>query len=127
METSSLASAKNHSSREFKVLLLLIRVNLTQYWRKLKAIRSQSLLMSSLTVLFLCGYIISAFFLFYKGIGFVGKFPGFGNLLFERYYFAVRNLFILLLFSNIIISYTNFFKNRERNFFYISQFIRKRF
>ncbi len=117
MDTSSLVSAKNHSSKEFKVLLLLIKVNLTQYWRKLQAIRTQSLLMSSLTVLFLIGYIISAFFLFYKGIGFVGKFPGFGNLLIERLLFLLfAILFILLLFSNIIISYTNFFKNREAQF-----------
>jgi len=117
METSSFVSAKNHSLREFKFLSLLIRVNLTQYWRKLNTIRTQSILMSGLTMLFLIGYIISAFFLFYKGIGFVGRFPGFGILLIERLLFLLfAILFILLLFSNIIISYSNFFKNREAQF-----------
>lgn len=102
---------------ELKCLQLLIKVNALQYFRKIKAVKDQSIFMTGLTALFLIGYVIAAFALFYKGLGFVGKFPGFGNLLVERLLFLMfAILFILLFFSNFIISYTNMFKNREAQF-----------
>jgi ABC-2 type transport system permease protein len=98
-------------------LLLLIRVNLLQSWRKLKSVRQQSRLLSSLIGFFVIGYLGLAFFMFRLGLKFLGAFPGLGTLLIERLLFLLfAFLFVLLLFSNLVISYTNLFRNRETNF-----------
>ncbi len=58
-----------------------------------------------------------AFWLFYQGLQFIGRFPGLGAVLTERLlYLLFAFLFILLLLSNLIISYTNLFRNRESAF-----------
>jgi len=93
---------------------LLIRVNALQAWRRVKAVREQSRLLSSLIGLFVLGYVALAFWLFCNGLRFVAKFPGFGPLLVDRLMFLLfAFLFVLLLFSNLVISYTNLFRNRE--------------
>ena len=98
-------------------LLLLIRVNLLQSWRKLKSVREQSRLLSSLIGFFIVGYLAIAFLMFRLGLKFLGAFPGLGTLLIERLLFLLfAFLFVLLLFSNLVISYTNLFRNRETNF-----------
>ena len=98
-------------------LRLLVRVNLLQAVRKLFALREQSKLLSGLIFLFVGGYIALAFWLFQKGLKFAGTFPGLGGLLVERLMFLLfAILFVLLLFSNIIIAYTNLFRNRETVF-----------
>lgn len=114
---NTLLKGANDSARELKFVFLLIKTNLLQSWRKIKTLRKQSFLLTSVTALFLIGYIFFSFMLFYKGLSFVGKFPGFGMLLIERLlYLMFAILFVLLLFSNLIISYTNLFKNRESLF-----------
>ncbi len=96
---------------------LLVRVNLLQAWRRAKSIREQSRLLSCLIVVFIVGYVILAFWLFRKGLEFVGTFPGLGTLLIERLMFLLfAFLFVLLLFSNLVISFTNLFRNRETTF-----------
>ena len=103
--------------REPGLLALLIRVNALQTWRRLAAIRHESRLLSSLTGLFLLGYAAMAFWLFRLGLRFIGAFPGLGELLVERLiYLLFAFLFVLLLFSNLVISYTNLFRNRETIF-----------
>ncbi|MEO5803329.1 MAG: hypothetical protein ABIR24_07340 [Verrucomicrobiota bacterium] len=98
-------------------LLLLVRVNLLQSWRKLKSVREQSRLLSSLIAFFIVGYFVLAFWLFQKGLNFLNAFPGLGQMLTERLMFLLfACLLMLLLFSNLVISYTNFFRNRETNF-----------
>jgi hypothetical protein len=98
-------------------LLLLIRVNLLQTWRKLKSVREQSRLLSSLIGFFIIGYLGIAFWMFRLGLRFLGAFPGLGTLLIERLLFLLfAFLFVLLLFSNLVISYTNLFRNRETNY-----------
>lgn len=98
-------------------LPLLLRVNLLQGWRRLRDIRRQSKLLSSLILLFVGGYAILAFWLFGMGLRFVGSFPGLGFLLVERLMFLLfAFLFVLLVFSNLVISYSNFFRNRETAF-----------
>lgn len=98
-------------------LLLLIQVNLRQTWRKLNSVRRQSRLLSTLISFFILGYFAIAFWLFWLGLNFLSAFPGLGTLLIERLLFLLfAFLFILLLFSNLVISYTNFFRNRETNF-----------
>ncbi len=98
-------------------LALLIRVNALQAWRRVVAVREQSRLLSSLIGLFLIGYALLSFWLFQIGLKFVGKFPGLGSVLTERMMFLLfAFLFVLLLLSNLIISYTNLFRNRETAF-----------
>jgi ABC-2 type transport system permease protein len=98
-------------------LLLLIRVNLLQSWRKIKSVRAQSRLLSSLIGFFVFGYLLLAFWMFRLGLRFLGAFPGLGQMLTERLMFLLfAFLLVLLLFSNLVISYTNFFRNRETNF-----------
>jgi len=98
-------------------LELLVRVNALQAWRRVKAVRKQSRLLSSLIGFFVIGYVTLAFWLFCNGLRFVAKFPGFGPLLVDRLMFLLfAFLFVLLLFSNLVISYTNLFRNQEAAF-----------
>ena len=96
---------------------LLLRVNLLQAWRRLLAVREQSLLLTLLIGAFVAGYVWLSFLLFYKGLKFVRIFPGLGELMIERLLFLLfAFLFLLLLFSNLVINYTNLFRNRETSF-----------
>jgi ABC-2 type transport system permease protein len=98
-------------------LLLLLRVNAIHSWRRLLSIREQSRLLSSIITIFVLGYLVLAFELFYHGMRFVAKFPGLGAVLTERLLYTLfAFLFALLLLSNLIISYTNLFRNRETAF-----------
>lgn len=96
---------------------LLARVNALQAWRKLKSIRSNSALLAACIGLFVVGYQCVSFFLFQHGLRFLNNFPALGEILIERlFYLLFAFLFILLLFSNIVIGYANFFRNRETSF-----------
>lgn len=98
-------------------LLLLLRVNALQTWRRLKSLRRQSGLLTSVIALFVAGYFVLAFGLFYMGLRFLGTFPGLGELLVERLlYLLFAFLFAMLLLSNLVIGYTNLFRNRETAF-----------
>jgi ABC-2 type transport system permease protein len=98
-------------------LLLLLRVNALQAWRRLKSIRHQSRLLTGLITSFMAGYWILSFWLFYQALRFVAAFPGLGTVLTERLlYLLFAFLFVLLLLSNMVISYTNLFRNREASF-----------
>ncbi len=98
-------------------LWLLLRVNLTQGWRRLLALRERSRLMVSVIAVFVCGYLVLAFFLFQRGLQFVSEFPGLGVVLTERLlYLLFAFLFGLLLLSSLVLCYSNFFRNRETLF-----------
>ena len=98
-------------------LLLLVRVNALQSWRRLLAVREQSRLLTAVIGLFIVGYLAVSFGLFYHGLKFIAKFPGLGAVLTERLlYVLFAFLFALLLLSNLVISYTNLFRNRETVF-----------
>src|ERR1043166_3402665 len=98
-------------------LLLLVRVNILSAWRKLKGVRQQSSLLTGVISVFIGSYLVVAFWLFHVGLRFIAKFPGLGTLLMERLlYLLFAFLFILLLISNLVISYTNLFRNRETTF-----------
>ena len=91
-----------------------MRVNALQSWRRLLAVRDQSRLLTGTITLFVTGYLFISFALFYHGLKFIAKFPGLGAVLTERLlYVLFAFLFALLLLSNLIISYTNLFRNRE--------------
>jgi ABC-2 type transport system permease protein len=103
-----------NGARTTPALLLLIKVNCVQSWRRLLAVRTQSRLLTLVIAAFIVGYLGISFWLFRFGLGFVGSFPGFGPLLIERMLFMLfAFLFILLIFSNLVIGYTNLFRNRE--------------
>ncbi len=98
-------------------LRLLLRVNALSAWRRLRSLRQQSKLLVLVIGGFLVGYLTLAFTLFQAGLGFIGHFPGLGSLLEERLmYLLFAFLFGLLLLSNLVISYTNLFRNRETEF-----------
>ncbi len=98
-------------------LWLLLRVNLLQSGRKLLTLRQQSKLLSALILCFLAGYAAISFGLFYRGLQFADQFPGLGEVLVERMMFLMfASLFALLLLSNLVIGYTNLFRNRETTF-----------
>ena len=98
-------------------LLLLIRVNLLTLWRRLKSVGEQSRLLTTVTFLFVASYLVLAYWLFYVGLRFIARFPGLGTPLTERLMFLLfAFLFVLLLISNLIISYSNLFRNRETSF-----------
>ncbi len=94
--------------------LLLVKVNTLQAWRRLKAVRHQSRLLVSLIFGFIAGYALLTYLLFQKAFRFLNAFPGLGGALIERLlYLLFALLFVLLLVSNVVVSYTNLFRNRE--------------
>ena len=98
-------------------LLLLLRVNMLHSWRRLLATREQSRLLTSLIGSFIVGYLGLSFWLFYHALKFIAKFPGLGAVLTERLLYTLfAFLFALLLLSNLVISYSNLFRNRETAF-----------
>jgi len=98
-------------------LRLLLDVAVRSAWRRLLALREQSWLLVALITTFLAGYVVLAFTLFYGGLRFLSRFPGLGGLLVERLlYLLFAFLFALLLLSNLVIGYTNLFRNRETAF-----------
>ena len=109
------SAEQNEQSLGF--LSLLIRVNCLQAGRRLKSVVRQSRLLATLIAAFILGYALISFWLFHKGLKFVEQFPGLGPLLTERLLFLLfAFLFVLLLFSSLVICYTNFFRNRETAF-----------
>ena len=98
-------------------LILLLRVHLAQAARRFKEASSRSGFLSVLIVGFLLFYPLLAAGMFYGGLRYVSKFPGLGDLLIERLVFLLfAFLFMLLLFSNVVVGYTNMFKNEESRF-----------
>ena len=100
-------------------LLLLLRVNLTHSWRRLKSAHKTSGVMALAVALFVVGYQALSFLLFCKGFKFVNNFPALGAMLLERLFFLLfAFLLVLLLFSNLVIGYGNFFRNRETQYLF---------
>ena len=98
-------------------LLILLRTHAIHSWRRLVAVREQSRLLTGIIGFFVAGYLVLAFELFYHGMKFIAKFPGLGAVLTERLLYTLfAFLFALLLLSNLIIAYTNLFRNRETAF-----------
>jgi ABC-2 type transport system permease protein len=99
------------------LLPLLMRVNAAQAWRRLKSVRKQSRLLTGIIVTFMAGYWGLSFWLFYLALSFLASFFGLGTVLTERLmYLLFAFLFVLLLLSNVVINYTNLFRNRESTF-----------
>src|SRR5262245_25833433 len=112
-----MADSANQAMLAPAPLSLLLRVNLLSSWRRLKGVRQQSRLLTAVISTFIASYLVLAFWLFLVGLRFIARFPGFGTFLMERLLFLLfAFLFMLLLISNLVISYTNLFRNRETSF-----------
>lgn len=99
------------------VLPLLIQTAWRSAWRRLLSLKEQSWFLLGLIGVFLVGYLALSFSLFFGGLRFIGRFPGLGGLLVERLLFLLfAFLFGLLLISNLVVAYTNLFRNRETAF-----------
>jgi ABC-2 type transport system permease protein len=104
-------------SKDVPHFRLLLQVNGLSLWRRLLSVRQKSKFLVGLITAFLLGYAALAYLLFYNGLRFLSRFPGLGSLLVERLLFLLfACLFGLLLISNLIISYSNLFRNREASF-----------
>lgn len=96
---------------------LVLQANLRSMGRRFVSLWRHSWLMVGLVTAFLGGYVVLAFGLFYQGLRFLARFPGLGGALVERLIFLLfAFLFGLLLISNLVISYSNLFRNRETTF-----------
>ena len=96
---------------------LLLHVNALSAWRRLLSVREKSKFLVGLISAVLVGYAALAYVLFFQGLLFISRFPGLGGLLVERLLFLLfACLFGLLLISNLVISYSNLFRNREASF-----------
>ena len=96
-------------------LRLLLQVNLRQLLRRFQSTAVQSPLWVIMVVICTGGYLALSFWLFYRGLRFVETFPGLGALLTERLLFILfAFLFILLLLSSLVISYSDL-ANLTRN------------
>ena len=106
-----------NSARVVPPLWLLVRISSLQGWRRLKSIQSTSAPMAVTIALFFVAYVSISFVLFHRGLQFLNNFPALGSLLTERLFFLLFVfLLVLLLFSNLVIGYSNFFRNRETSF-----------
>lgn len=110
-------NAETLSGKPVWPVLLLARVNLLQAWRRMKSLKHNSRLLTLSIAVFVVGYLVVSFLLFHLGLRFLNTFPALGALLTERLLFLLfAFLLVLLLFSNLVISYGNLFRNRETFF-----------
>ncbi len=97
-----------------KFFRLLIGVYASMARRRLGAVRKRSRLMMAVIGMFVLGYWVCGYLLFRGGFAFLTKFPGLGGLLMDRMmYVFFAFLFLMLIFSNMIIGYSTLFKNPE--------------
>ena len=111
------ASTPSKQAASVAPFRLLLHINALSMGRKVMMLREKSRLWVGVIGLFLVGYAVMAYGLFFQGLRFLSRFPGLGGLLVERLLFLLfACLFGLLLLSNLVISYSNFFRNRESEF-----------
>ncbi len=97
--------------------MLVARANALGAWRRLGSIGGRSRLTAVAGAAFVAGYGLIAYAIFHLGLRFVMRFPGLGSLLVERLLFLLfAFLMVLLLLSNVVIAYSNLFRNREASF-----------
>lgn len=96
---------------------ILARTHAALGWRRLRDAAGRSRLLTAVIGVFFAGYVAVSFLLFHRALEFVGRFPGLGPMLTERMlYLLFAFLLGLLLVSNLVIAYSNLFKNRETQF-----------
>lgn len=82
--------------------------------RSVQALRDQSRLMMAVIGIFVVGYWVAAYLLFYSGFGYLLRVPALGEVLMDRMlYLFFAFLLVMLFFSNIVIGYSTVFKSPE--------------
>ena len=93
---------------------LLAEVNVRIMRRNLLALRDQSYLMVSVISLFVLGYWVAGYSVFYMGFVRLAQVPGLQAIVLDRMlYLFFAFLFLMLMFSNMIIGYSTLFKSQE--------------
>jgi ABC-2 type transport system permease protein len=93
-------------------LLLIADARMLQ--RRVAALRRQSWLMMAVIGMFVASYWIAAYSILHFGFVSLAGLPGLGSLLLDRMlYLFFAFLFLMLVFSNMIIGYSSFFKSQE--------------
>lgn len=93
---------------------LMLWVHWRSFLASLRGIRRRSPLLLLVLAGFVLGYLLFGYWLFNTGLKFLYHFPLVGALLSQRILFLIFGFFfIMLMFSNLIISYTVLFRNRE--------------
>jgi len=97
-----------------KFFWLLLRLNLRMTWRNVLKLREKSLLMVSVITAFVVGYWVAGYAIFYMGFCRLAQVPGLQVLVLDRMlYLFFAFLFLMLMFSNMIIGYSTLFKSQE--------------
>ena len=93
---------------------LLLDVNARMMRRRVASLREQSRLMVAVIALFVIGYWITGYAIFYVMCVQLTKVAGLGVILLDRMlYLFFAFLFVMLVFSNMIIGYSSLFKSQE--------------
>jgi ABC-2 type transport system permease protein len=97
-----------------KFFRLLFVLNLQIVRRNLLELREKSLLMVSVITLFVAGYWFAGYAIFYMGFHRLAEVPGLQVIVLDRMlYLFFAFLFLMLMFSNMIIGYSTLFKSQE--------------
>lgn len=97
-----------------KFFRLLAEVNIRITRRNILALRDKSYLMVSVITLFVLGYWIAGYSVFYMGFSRLAQLPGLQIIVLDRMlYLFFAFLFLMLMFSNMIIGYSTLFKSQE--------------
>ena len=93
---------------------LLAGVNARILRRHVIAVREKSFLMVSVITLFVVGYWFAGYTVFFMGFHRLGELPGMQGIVVDRMlYLFFAFLFLMLMFSNMIIGYSTLFKSQE--------------
>ena len=93
---------------------LLVEANTRMSRRRIASLRQQSWLMVAVIALFVLGYWIAGYEVFRYGFSYLAGIRELGALLLNRMmYLFFAFLFLMLVFSNMIIGYSSFFKSQE--------------
>jgi ABC-2 type transport system permease protein len=93
---------------------LLIEANGRMARRRVAALREQSWLMVGVIATFVIGYWAASYLLFHFGFHWLSRVPGLGTLIVDRMlYLFFAFLFMMLIFSNMIIGYAALYKSHE--------------
>src|SRR5271169_3588256 len=93
---------------------LLAGVNARMMCRNVLALREKSYLMASVITLFVVGYWLAGYEVFYMGFRRLAVVPGLQVIVLDRMlYLFFAFLFLMLIVSNMIIGYSTLFKSQE--------------
>jgi ABC-2 type transport system permease protein len=112
MEPDATPNPRPNTTR--RLFRLMFWVQWRSFLARWRIVWEKSPAMILLLAGFVIGYVTLGYWLFYKGLNFLYRFPLVGSLLSQRLIYLVFGFFfVMLVFSNLIIGYSTLFKNRE--------------